>query len=60
MILPGTDTRVSSEVRATIKLTAPGASEEQLRNLYASVVATSPLGAIIERPVNVVTQLEAT
>lgn len=49
-----------TEVRATIKLTAPSASEEQLRNLYASVVATSPVGAIIERPVKVVTQLEAT
>lgn len=49
-----------TEVRAIIKLTAPSATEEQLRNLYASVVATSPVGAIIERPVNVVTELEAT
>src|SRR3954462_4635319 len=31
-----------TEVRATIKLTAPNASEQQLKNLYDSVVATSP------------------
>ena len=49
-----------TEVRAIIKLTAPTASEQQLRNLYDSVVATSPVGAIIERPVKVVTQLDAT
>src|SRR3954454_7809125 len=47
-----------TEVRATIKLTAPSASEEQLKNLYDSVVATSPVGAIIERPVKVLTQLD--
>ena len=49
-----------TEVRATIRLTAPSASEEQLRNLYASVVATSPVGAIMERPVKIVTELKAT
>src|SRR3954453_19962968 len=49
-----------TEVRATIRLTAPSASEQQLSTLYDSVVATSPVGAIIERPVKVVTQLDAT
>ena len=49
-----------TEVRATIGLTAPSASEEQLENLYASVVATSPVGAIMERPVKIVTELKAT
>jgi len=49
-----------TEVRATVKLTAPRASEEELTELYNSVVATSPVGAIIERPVKVVTRLETT
>lgn len=48
-----------TEVRATIKLTAPTATEEQLKQLYESVVATSPVGCIVERPVKVVTELQA-
>ena len=47
-----------TEVRATIKLTAPSATDVQLEQLYDSVVATSPVGAIIQRPVRVITQLE--
>jgi len=48
-----------TEVRATIRLAAPGATEEQLQQLHAAVVATSPVGSIIERPVRIVTQLES-
>lgn len=47
-----------SEVRATVRLTAPKATNEQLQNLYDSVVTTSPVGSIIERPVSVRCQLE--
>ncbi|MGY1633723.1 OsmC family protein [Geodermatophilus sp. SYSU D01186] len=47
-----------TEVRALITLTAPGAAEEELRRLHSAVVATSPVGSIISRPVRVVTQLE--
>ena len=49
-----------TEVRATIKLTAPGATEEQLRTLYETVVASSPVGGIIERPVSVKAELVRT
>jgi len=47
-----------TEVRVAVKLTAPNATEEQLEQLHSAVVATSPVGSIIERPVRVVTQLE--
>jgi uncharacterized OsmC-like protein len=47
-----------TEVRATVSLTAPNASEEQLKQLYDSVVATSPVGSIISTPVHLVTELE--
>ena len=47
-----------TEVRATVSLTAPNASAHQLKQLYDSVVATSPVGSIISRPVTVVTELK--
>jgi len=47
-----------TEVRATVKLTAPIVTDVQLKELYDSVVATSPVGAIIQRPVRLMTQLE--
>ncbi|MBA2465435.1 MAG: OsmC family protein [Nocardioidaceae bacterium] len=47
-----------TEVRATVNLTAPGATEDQLKHLYDSVIATSPVGGIISRPVKVVTELK--
>jgi uncharacterized OsmC-like protein len=46
-----------SDVRATVHLEAPGATPEQLQELYARVVHTSPVGAIIARPVPITTQL---
>jgi uncharacterized OsmC-like protein len=48
-----------TEVRAMVKLTAPTATEEQLKQLYEAVVPTSPVGSIIERPVKVVTELQS-
>ncbi|HEV8633450.1 MAG TPA: OsmC family protein [Chloroflexota bacterium] len=46
-----------SGVRAKVRLTAPDASAEQIRELHDLVVRTSPVGAIINRPVNVETEL---
>jgi hypothetical protein len=46
-----------TEVRAKISLKAPRATPEQLQELYDAVVPTSPVGSIITRPVNVVTEL---
>lgn len=46
-----------SGVRAKVRLTAPEASAEQLRELHDLVVRTSPVGAIINRPVKVQTEL---
>jgi uncharacterized OsmC-like protein len=48
-----------TEIRATVKLTAPTATEEQIKHLYDSVLATSPVGSIIARPVKIVTQLDS-
>jgi uncharacterized OsmC-like protein len=48
-----------TEVRAKVKLTAPTATEEQLKQLYEAVVPTSPVGSIIERPVKLVTELQS-
>ncbi|GEL17937.1 OsmC family protein [Pseudonocardia asaccharolytica] len=48
-----------TEVRAEINLNAPKATEEQLKQLYDSVIATSPVGNIITRPVKVVTEFKS-
>lgn len=46
-----------TDVRATVTLTAPDATREQLEELFAAVVPTSPVGSIIARPVQVHTEL---
>jgi len=46
-----------TEVRATVRLTAPGATEEQVRELHERVVRTSPVGSMMTRPVTVRTEL---
>jgi uncharacterized OsmC-like protein len=49
-----------TEVRAKIRLEAPDATTEQLRELHEHVVSTSPVGNIISRPVKVNAQLAHT
>ena len=46
-----------TEVRAQVRLTAPEASPEQLRELHDRVVRTSPVGSMLARPVAVRTEL---
>lgn len=46
-----------SAVRARVKLEAPEATAEQIADLHAHVTRTSPVGAIINRPVGLVTEL---
>lgn len=46
-----------TDVRAKVRLTAPGATREQLEELHAAVVPTSPVGSIIARPVQVHAEL---
>ena len=56
----GQSTEVSpgySGIRAKVHLTAPGATQEQIEALHQTVVNTSPVGAILGRPVAVETNL---
>jgi uncharacterized OsmC-like protein len=46
-----------SSVRAKVKLVAPEATKEELESLHQAVVSTSPVGAILGRPVAVETDL---
>ncbi|WP_436641155.1 OsmC family protein [Microbaculum sp. FT89] len=46
-----------TNVRATVKLKAPDATPEQIAELHEAVKATSPVGAILGRPVEVMTEL---
>lgn len=46
-----------SNVRAKVTLKAPTATPEQLQALHDAVVKTSPVGSILCRPINVVTEL---
>jgi organic hydroperoxide reductase OsmC/OhrA len=46
-----------SGVRAKVRLTAPGATPQQLQELHDRVTRTSPVGAIIGRPVAVTAEL---
>lgn len=46
-----------TNVRAKVKLKAPKATPEQIAELHAAVKATSPVGAILERSVDVTTEL---
>lgn len=48
-----------THVRARVHLKAPKATPEQLRELHEAVVRTSPVGSILERPVQVATELVA-
>jgi uncharacterized OsmC-like protein len=45
-------------VRAKVSLKAPNATPEQIAELHAAVKATSPVGAILERPIEVTTELQ--
>jgi uncharacterized OsmC-like protein len=47
-----------TDVRAKVTLTAPNATREQIEELHSAVKATSPVGAILERPVHVTTELQ--
>lgn len=44
-------------VRANVKLKAPNATAEQLEALHEAVVKTSPVGSILQRPIQVSTEL---
>ncbi len=46
-----------TNVRATVTLTAPNATAEQIAALHEAVTKTSPVGAILERPIQVRTVL---
>jgi len=42
-----------SEIRTNVKLTAPGATNEELHELYDHVLKTSPVGSVLASPVAV-------
>lgn len=46
-----------TDIKVSVQLDAPGATREQLEKLHKAVVATSPVGNTLNRPVNVVTTL---
>lgn len=46
-----------SEIRTNVKLTAPGATAEELHELYDHVVRTSPVGSVLTSPVAVKSNL---
>ncbi len=46
-----------TQVRAKVHLQAPKATPEQLQELHQAVVRTSPVGCILERPIQVATEL---
>ena len=46
-----------TEVRATVRLTAPDAGPDELQELFDRVVRTSPVGSMISRPVVLRTEL---
>jgi uncharacterized OsmC-like protein len=48
-----------TNVRAKVTLKAPTASKEQLQALHDAVLKTSPVGSILQRPIQVVTELSA-
>jgi uncharacterized OsmC-like protein len=47
-----------TDVRARIHLRAPRATAEQLQQLHTLVTTTSPVGAILQRPVRVAAELD--
>lgn len=46
-----------TNIRARVTLKAPGATAEEIAALHEAVTKTSPVGAILERPVQVTTVL---
>jgi uncharacterized OsmC-like protein len=46
-----------THIRTTVRLRAPEATPEQVQALHALVVKTSPVGAILARPVQIDTEL---
>jgi uncharacterized OsmC-like protein len=46
-----------TNVRAKVLIKAPDATPEQIQALHAAVVRTSPVGSILQRPLNVATEL---
>ncbi len=46
-----------TQVRTKVRLKAPKATAEQLQELHQAVVRTSPVGSILERPIQVSTEL---
>lgn len=46
-----------SEVRTRVKLDAPGATPEQIKEIHDAVHATSPVGNALSRPVQLKTEL---
>ncbi|MFQ5857683.1 MAG: OsmC family protein [Anaerolineae bacterium] len=46
-----------TQIRTKVHLKAPKATPEQLQELHEAVVRTSPVGSILERPVQVSTEL---
>jgi uncharacterized OsmC-like protein len=48
-----------TDVRAKVTLKAPNATPEEIAALHEAVKVTSPVGAILGRPVTVVTELQS-
>lgn len=47
-----------TNVRAKVRLLSASATPEQIQDLHDAVVQTSPVGSILARPINVVTELQ--
>lgn len=47
-----------TNVRAKVHLISDSATPEQLQELHNAVIKTSPVGSILARPINVVTELQ--
>ena len=48
-----------TDIKVSVQLDAPGATREELEELHKAVVATSPVGDTLSRPVNIVATLAA-
>jgi hypothetical protein len=47
-----------TNVRAKVNLVSDSATPEQLQELHSAVIQTSPVGSILARPINVITELQ--
>jgi uncharacterized OsmC-like protein len=47
-----------TSIRARVTLSAPDATTEQLEELHEAVVKTSPVGSILQRPIQLTTELD--